>query len=160
MGRIFGIFSILFVMSSFNYSVKPPILKVDDLVKRYSNKRDTTYIINFWATWCAPCVAELPFLEAVNSNYFEEKVKVILVSLDFREDYDKKLVPFIEKRKIRSEVVMLDETNGSYFIPKIHKDWGGAIPSTMIINNTKNFTEFHEVPVTYEVLDNAVKKCR
>src|SRR5471030_2436347 len=80
-------------------SEKPAVIKADDLMKRIANKSDTTYVINFWATWCAPCVKELPAFEKLNENYKDKKVKVLLVSMDFKQDYEKKLIPFVRKKK-------------------------------------------------------------
>ena len=88
---------------------KVPIIKVDDLNKRLHNGIDTIYVVNFWATWCAPCVAELPYFEKIDSVYRGQKVKVILVSTDFKKDIDSRLNSFIERKKLHSEVNFLDE---------------------------------------------------
>src|SRR4051812_11263263 len=80
------------------------VIKITDLEKRIKNNSDTTYIINFWATWCAPCIKELPDFDSINVAYKQKKVKVILVSMDFKEDLETKLLPFMKKRKIKSEV--------------------------------------------------------
>ena len=131
---------------------KPRIVKVNELVKLYENKSDTVYIINFWATWCVPCVEEMPAFEKINSEYDSAKVKVILVSLDFMEDYNTKLLPFIKQKNISSEVVLLDETNANYFIPLIDTRWSGALPATLIIRNDKNVKEFFGKKLDYDFL--------
>ena len=92
-------------------------------------------IINFWATWCVPCVKELPFFEEyakANSN-----VEVLLVSLDFAEDAHTKILNFIKKRGISSEVVVLDDPNANAWIDKVDPNWSGAIPFTIIFNGDK-----------------------
>lgn len=131
---------------------KPPIVKVEELKKMYENKSDTVYIINFWATWCVPCVQEMPDFEKITAEYDSAKVKVIFVSLDFADDYDKKLLPFIHKHDIKSAVVLLDETNANYFIPLIEDRWSGTIPATLIIRNDKNAKEFYGMKLEYEFL--------
>ncbi|PHN08502.1 TlpA disulfide reductase family protein [Flavilitoribacter nigricans] len=97
---------------------------------RYQN--DTTYVINFWATWCKPCVAELPYFEQLHSEIGNEKMKVILVSLDFAKDVETKLVSFVKQRQLKPEVIALTDGKYSDWIDKVHPDWGGAIPVTYI----------------------------
>jgi thiol-disulfide isomerase/thioredoxin len=134
-----------------------PVLKVTDLEKRIKNDSDTTYIVNFWATWCAPCVKELPDLDSIHDVYKGQNVKVLLVTMDFKEELQTKVIPFLQKKKLHAEVLLLDEVNGNYFIPKISNDWTGAIPATLIINNKKKFTHFFEKKVTFELLKNEIE---
>jgi len=55
-------------------------------------------VINFWATWCAPCVKEMPFFEKLNRD--DKNIKVILVSMDYDLDPDPaKVKRFIERKK-------------------------------------------------------------
>ncbi len=141
----------------FGYSQNVAIIKITDLEKRIKNNSDTTYIINFWATWCAPCVKELPDFDSINTVYKNKKIKVILVSMDFKEDLKTKLLPFIKTKKLKSEVLLLDELNGNYFIPKVSEQWSGAIPATLIINNQKQINHFFEKKVTYEFLKSEIE---
>ena len=128
------------------------ILKITDLEKRIKNNSDTTYIVNFWATWCSPCVKELPDFDSIIVTYKNNFVKVLLVSMDFKEDLATKLIPFIHTKKIKSEVVILDEINGNYFIPKISEKWSGALPATLIVNGKKQVNRFFEKKVNYAFL--------
>ncbi len=150
------LFSVAFLYPP-DKSCKPAIVKAEGLVKRYTNSSDTTYLINFWATWCEPCVKELPDFEKINKAYKNKKVKVILVSLDFIKDYDSKLVRFIKKKDIQSEVMLLNETKPNEFINKIDLRWEGSIPATMIVNNEQNYSAFFERPLTYEFLEMKIK---
>jgi thiol-disulfide isomerase/thioredoxin len=113
-------------------------------------------VINFWATWCAPCVKELPFFEKLNKTYADRDVEVLLVSLDFPKQYDSKLKPFIEDKKLKSKVVALNDTDANYWIPKISEDWTGAIPATLIYNKDKR--QFYEQPFNYEELETQIKQ--
>lgn len=139
------------------YSQNISVIKITDLEKRIRNNSDTTYIVNFWATWCVPCVKELPDFDSINTTYINKKVKVILVSLDFKEDLKIKLIPFISTKKIRSEVVLLDELNANYFIPKVSDEWTGVIPATLIINNQKKINRFFEKKLNYEFLKTEIE---
>jgi thiol-disulfide isomerase/thioredoxin len=125
------------------------ILKVDQLLQRIGNNNDTLYIVNFWATWCKPCVAELPDFEKVHIEFKSQKTKVILVTLDFKDELEKRVLPFIHKSNYTSEMMLLDET-GNNFIDKIHPDWSGAIPATLLIKNNKK--QFIAKKTNYEEL--------
>lgn len=125
--------------------------KFDDFEKAVIKEDDNVYVINFWATWCAPCVKELPHFEKLHTDI--KNVKVILVSLDSRKDLEKKLIPFIERKKITSEVVMLSDKDYTTWLNKIDKDWSGSIPATLIIHGKnrlfaerefENFAELNE----------------
>jgi thiol-disulfide isomerase/thioredoxin len=77
-----------------------------------STSSDKTYVINFWATWCAPCVKELPYFEEMTKNYSDKNVEVILVSLDFPKKYDSSLKPFIKGHRLeRYRFEYLDSKN-------------------------------------------------
>jgi len=132
---------------------KITIYKIEDLINRIEQTNDTLYIVNFWATWCKPCVAELPDFEKVNNEFNAQKVKVLLITVDFKEEIYKRVIPFISKNNYISELLLLDETGGD-FINKIHTDWSGAIPATLLIKNYKK--EFIPKKTNYEELKSKI----
>ena len=95
---------------------------------------DTTYVINFWATWCSPCVKEIDFFEEVHTSFEGSKVKVILVSLDFPDQIERRLIPFLEAREITAQVMLMTDLNYNSWIERVDKSWSGAIPATLIFN--------------------------
>ncbi|GGF18301.1 TlpA disulfide reductase family protein [Hymenobacter cavernae] len=113
------------------------VIKLPDLQKRLARPSDTTYVVNFWATWCAPCIKELPSFEQLNTTYAKQKVKVLLVSIDNAALLDKKVKPFVAKRGLKSEVVLLNEPDPNSWITKVDRKWSGAIPFTLMVNNQK-----------------------
>jgi thiol-disulfide isomerase/thioredoxin len=117
------------------------------------SNNDTTYVVNFWATWCIPCVAELPYFEQLQQQYLSQKLKVYLVSLDFIKHKDQKLVPFLTKQKIKSEVVLLDEPDYNAWIDKVNPAWSGALPATIIFNTKRQQKTFFENETTFHILD-------
>jgi thiol-disulfide isomerase/thioredoxin len=125
----------------------------EPFLKKNSN---TTYVINFWATWCLPCVKELPYFETLNEKYKNQNVKVILVSIDMPKKIESALIPFIQKRKIKSEVIHLDDPDANAWIEKVDKNWSGAIPATVIYNADKRM--FYERSFTYSELENELLK--
>ncbi|MES2131768.1 MAG: redoxin domain-containing protein [Bacteroidota bacterium] len=133
------------------------VYKIDQLTQRIYNNSDTTYIVNFWATWCKPCVEEMPEFEKFRNAHLSHPVKVILISMDFIEDLHKKLIPFISKNHYSSEIILLDEINGNDFINKINEHWSGAIPATVVTSKNKSKQLFFEKKVTCELLEEALK---
>jgi thiol-disulfide isomerase/thioredoxin len=118
------------------------VIKFDQLAGVLNTQDDTLRIVNFWATWCAPCVKELPYFETVRQAYATKKLKVLLVSMDEKEALDAKVKPFIRSRKIRSRVVLLDETDLNTWIDKVAPEWSGALPMTLIVNQKQKFRRF------------------
>lgn len=131
----------------YNFSELEPFL---------NKKDDKTYVVNFWATWCAPCVKELPYYEKIKSEYASKNVEVLLVSLDFPRQYDTKLKPFISQKNLKSKVVALNDTDTNRWIPLVSEEWTGAIPATLIYNKDKR--EFYEQSFEYEELETKVKQ--
>lgn len=143
----------LFFSLNLNSQTKPAVYKIDNLLKRIHNNSDTIYVVNFWATWCKPCVEELPDFEKFNQQNKNKKVKILLVSIDFVEDMNTKLIPFLQKNNYSSECVLLDEVNGNDFINKINVKWGGAIPTTYFTTKNKKKEALFEKKITLELLN-------
>jgi len=110
----------------------PPILDFSGLRPYLEKNTDTIYVVNFWATWCKPCVEELPYIEQLHDDTFASPVKVLLVSLDFRNQIENKLIPFIKERNIKSEIVVLDDPDANAWIDQVDSRWSGALPATII----------------------------
>jgi len=151
-------FFLLFTATLFSVAATAQDIKAysaDDVVLRCSSK-DTVYIINFWATWCVPCVQELPEFNKLESKYAGKPVKVLLVSLDFKEDHTYKLRSFLDRKHITPEVVWLSDTDPNVFLPKIDNSWQGSIPATVIVQPGKHFKKFIEGQVTEEEVSGIV----
>jgi thiol-disulfide isomerase/thioredoxin len=117
-----------------------PIYDFNDLEPLLYTNTNKTYIVNFWAMWCAPCVKELPYIQEYADK--NPDVEVVLVSMDFIKDIETKLKPFLKERNITSQVVLLDDPDANTWIDKIDPNWSGAIPFTIIFNNkTRKFYE-------------------
>ena len=131
-------------------------VKWSALEKLLNSNTDTTYIVNFWATWCGPCVEELPYFEQLNRNFAGQKVKVVLVSMDFVKDKDKRLVPFVERMKLKNTVWLLNEPDANSWIDRVDPSWTGALPATLILNAQLKKRAFYEKPLNYESLAHAL----
>lgn len=127
-------------------------MSFSELEERYTRRNDTVYVVNFWATWCGPCVKELPHFEKLSQDHSAEKLKVILVSLDFRSKLENTLKPFLLKNRIHSEVVLLNETNANSYIDRVSPEWSGAIPATLILSHARGLRKFYEREFDYKSL--------
>ncbi len=141
---------ILTISVLFTRAQVPEIYNFQEFEPFLNNQNDTTYVINFWATWCIPCVKELPDFEKLNSEFKNDKFRMILVSLDFKSQLNTSLLPFIKKNRIESEVILLSDPNSNEWINRVNKKWTGSIPATIIFN--RDFYFFHEGSMNYSQL--------
>ena len=137
---------VCFSLLTFSLSAQDiPSYNLEELETRIYSTEDVTYIVNFWATWCVPCIKELPYFEGLEKKYKDDpKVKVILVSLDFANAKENRLIPFVKNKQIKSEVIHFIEKDANYWIPRINKNWSGSIPATLVLNGDRKVKEFYE----------------
>ncbi len=119
-----------------DYEPQVRVVKYEDLLQVLNQKNDTLNVVNFWATWCMPCVKELPHFVATAQVMKDKPVKLILVSLDTRSSLESAVLPFLKKKNFVAQHYLLDD-NGrmNEWIPKIDADWDGAIPATALYKN-------------------------
>ena len=124
--------------------------------KHLLNKNnDTTYVINYWATYCAPCIKEMPVFKRLENEYSGKKMEIILTSLDFGGNPKEKVRSFMNRHGVKSRVVILDDPDSNSWIDKVSTQWSGALPGTLIYNN--NFREFYEQTFTYDEINSILK---
>jgi thiol-disulfide isomerase/thioredoxin len=133
-----------------------PVITFEELQQRFDQKNDTVYVYNFWATWCKPCVEELPSFEKLNTEYAGKKVKVVLLSLDFKSQL-KKLEAFVAKKQMKAEVVLLNEPDYNSWIDRVSTEWGGSIPATYVVHQPSGARKFHEGQFSYAELQDFIK---
>ena len=113
------------------------VINTISLYKLLAINDDTLRVVNFWATWCGPCVQELPHFEKLQRNHHDKPLKVVLVSLDFPSQLQKRVVPFVKKRKLTSTVLLLDGGDPNQWIDRVEPRWSGSIPATLFLYRGK-----------------------
>ena len=132
-------------------------MSFSQLQEEITRHPDKTLVINFWATWCRPCVEELPDFEKVNAEFTGKNVEVWLINLDFNSAVEKTVKPFISGRGIKSRVIHITDTDPNEWVDKVDKSWGGNIPATVIYKEGKKVS-FHPNQIHYEELVNLISK--
>jgi hypothetical protein len=98
---------------------------------------------------------EMPAICAVEEKYRDKNFKVLLVSLDFPNQVESVLIPYLKTNNITSEVILLDDPDQNRWINIVDKNWSGDIPFTLIYGN--DFRESYSGALTFEELDSIIK---
>jgi len=139
MKKILTILALICAVNSYSQTIKK--VNMDEVVKMIDTST-TPLIVNFWASWCKPCVHEIPWFEQGVKAYADKNIKLVLVSLDFAEDYPKNLQEFVKRQNYSATILWLNETNADSFCPKIDSTWSGSIPATIMVNNKTHYRQF------------------
>lgn len=125
-------------------------VKIEEVEQLMANT-ETPLVINFWATFCAPCIKEMPYLSSITDSVSKTTpVKLVFVSLDMKESYPEKIARFLERKKIPDTCLWLNETNADHFCPKIDPKWSGSIPGTLFVHKKTGYRVFMEQELTPE----------
>lgn len=119
----------------------------EELIQIMNDSSDKLHVINFWATWCAPCVKELPEFQKAVNNSDKNKVDFLFVSLDFPSEADKKLLPFLQKNNYTFNVSLMTETDYNSWIDLVDPAWQGNIPATLFFNRSRKIHHFVAEPM-------------
>jgi thiol-disulfide isomerase/thioredoxin len=152
------LFSLVLVFTVFAYANAQhiPKWKLDDLKAAISNA-DKPTIFNFWATFCKPCVEEIPYFQQLVKKYDSAGVKLVLISLDLPDAYPKQIALFASKHKFNSAIKFLNETNADVFCPAVDRSWSGAIPASLFINNKTGYRKFFEEQLSRAKLEQEIQ---
>lgn len=121
-------------------------VKIDAVKEILENKGDKILILNIWATFCKPCVEEIPSFVAFSKSHPD--VEMVFVSLDLKDAFPKTVNKYIKKLSMQGTNLWLDETDADYFVPKIDEKWSGALPATLIINKANGTKIFVDSEMT------------
>jgi thiol-disulfide isomerase/thioredoxin len=129
-------------------------VRITDLEKIIRESK-TPLIVNFWATFCIPCLEEIPYFQKSVKKHQKDSLQLLLISLDLKGDYPG-IRAFAAKRKITARIVWLNETDADYFCPKIDSAWSGALPATVFINNKTGYRKLCEEQIKEDNLEKEI----
>jgi thiol-disulfide isomerase/thioredoxin len=127
--------------------------QVDSLLNKDHEK---LYVVNFWATWCKPCVAELPYFRKSAEKYKDDPVEFLFISLDFGAQVESKLKPFLQKDPLPGTSWWLNEKKLHRFIDQVDPRWSGAIPITLFLKGGPGDKLFWEGELDQGKLDSLI----
>jgi thiol-disulfide isomerase/thioredoxin len=156
MKRIF-LSALLILSGIYAMSQTVSVIKFPQLQAMMQRHNDTTYVFNFWATWCSPCVEEFPNFQKFSASNSNTKVKVIFISMDFKKDLDQKLNPFLKNHDVKNQVYLLDDQDYNSWIDKVDKSWNGDLPATLVVNNKSGVHKLYPHPFTLDQLEQTLK---
>jgi thiol-disulfide isomerase/thioredoxin len=142
----------LLLIASLGFSQTIKKVKATE-VEEYIKNSDHPIVLSCWATWCAPCNEEIPYFMETVKKYSEQKVELVLMSLDFATSYPNKILDLIKKRHFEATFLWLNETNADYFCPKIDPKWDGTLPSTLFVDPKTGYRKFFGRPMTDRQID-------
>ena len=159
MQKIMFLFLVSMLLVSSNAAEEPSVkvVKFDEVQKLMTTSSDQIQVINFWATWCKPCIKELPYFQAIHQKWGSQ-VDVTLISLDFADEVQKKVIPFVQKKDLKPKVLVLDELDYNSWIDRVDARWTGSIPATLIIDPKTGKRQFVEGEVTQAQIESMVQK--
>jgi len=150
------LFGIAIILSTYTMGAQSiPVMNYEQLENYLNKDSDKVRLVNFWATWCKPCIEELPDFLKLNQELRTANFELVLVSLDFSNQIEKRVIPFVKKHNIKATVIVLDDPDANTWINKVNPSWDGAIPVSLVLHNGKK--DFHEGTLSYEQLNNLIK---
>lgn len=140
----------------FVLSATIPSVSLNELELRYKNGGDTVFIVNFWATWCKPCIAELPAFDKISREFRDRPVKIILVNVEGEDSRETRIEPFVKKQGLDPEVVILLDDKPHIWIDRVDTSWSGAIPATLFLRTSTQQRSFQEKELNYQSIKDVV----
>ena len=131
-----------------------PVYEFNGFSPLLEQKDGRTYVINFWATWCKPCVEEIPHFIKLADELKEQDVEFLFVSLDFRKNLEKSVINFVKDNGMQGRTVLLHDPDANSWIDRVDPSWTGAIPATLVMKSADK--KFYEEKLSYDELKSVI----
>ena len=138
----FAILGIFILILASNQAQNVKVVDFNSFQPELEKQNDTLYMVHFWATWCIPCMKEMPVILKETAQIKGAKFKLVLVSFDFTKDINSKLIPFLQKQDFHQNVFVMDDPDYNSWINKVDESWSGGLPATLFFRGKhKSFFE-------------------
>jgi len=129
-----------------------PVVTPTQLRQRLAQQGDTLVVVNFWATWCRPCIEELPAFDSLARRYRSAPVRVWLVNVDFPSQWERRVKPFLRRRRLTAPVMLLNYGRGTQWLDTLSAEWSGSLPATLFWRASDSLAFLHEGELTLDSL--------
>jgi thiol-disulfide isomerase/thioredoxin len=130
------------------------------LKKLIGERNGKILVLNIWATWCAPCVAEFPDLKKLSQTYDTAAVEVVAISADYPDEVDTKIIPFLKKTSVSFRVYVAQFEHQEDFINGVNRSWSGALPASLIYDSHGKERFFHVGQQSFDDFKREVDKVK
>ena len=127
------------------------------LDKLIADAKGKVIVLNFWATWCPPCVKELPEFAKFYNEMDKNKVAFISLSANDALKIEEEVTPFLKEKKLPFQVYVLDSNNPDAFYKALRVELSGALPATIIYGKDGIPKQVWEKDTTFAELKAAVE---
>lgn len=147
-------------MNEFSYEDEIPLIDEVWLKNKIDNRNGKILFVNFWATWCIPCVEEFPALVEIYNKHKNSDFEFLSISVDLISDVETKVKPFLSDQSAEFKVVIVEEKRSDEVINLINPDWNGAIPVTVIYDKDGKRQEFIAEAKNYDFFNKSIEKVK
>ncbi|MBT4318253.1 MAG: TlpA family protein disulfide reductase [Candidatus Marinimicrobia bacterium] len=157
MKKIFLLLLILFLGCN-NSDIKLKTVDASDINNQIKkHKGSKAVLINFWATYCVPCIEEFPMIVDLSKKYSEKGMQIYFVSADWL-DRKKDVRDFLLEKDVKGLSFIKEEGNDNNFINEISREWSGALPFTIVYDKNGNLSDYWEMKKNKDRFESAIIK--
>ena len=157
MKKIFLLLLILFLGCN-NSNIKLKTVDASDINNQIKkHKGSKAVLINFWATYCVPCIEEFPMIVDLSKKYSEKGMQIYFVSADWL-DRKKEVRDFLLEKDVKGLSFIKEEGNDNNFINEISREWSGALPFTIVYDKNGNLSDYWEMKKNKDRFESAIIK--